>query len=857
MLGPGTSNRRRELLTNNWSFCAAPAGAVEDPKLAEKLSWTRIAEPMPAAAALRALGQWSINGSARQFDAEDWWYRAVFDAPDRKAGESAVLGFDGLATIVKVWLNGNLLLVSSNMFISHECDVSSALVNKDNQLLIHFSALDGQLAKHRQRPRWRAPMVAHQQLRWIRTTLLGRTPGWSPPAAVVGPWKGVWLERRGQLPDVENIVLEVSLDGTAGIVKCRLELDTKNSQAVDFVELQLERHGKVHVQRLDCRARTNLVTGEMRLNNADIWWPHTHGEACLYNASLSVGMEDVAGDTVIDLGAVGFRTIALDTSNGNFSLSVNGVPVFCRGAVWTPLDPVTLRSSPEECRAAIVQARAAGMNMLRVAGSMVYEEDHFYASCDEQGILVWQDLMFANMDYPGADAGFMASVLAEVRQQLCRLQARACLALFCGNSEVEQQAAMWGASRELWQSSLFEKTLAELCAEHAAGTPYWPSSAHGGSFPHQASAGTTSYYGVGAYLNTLDDARRANVKFATECLAFANIPAPAAIGRMPGGFATRVHHPGWKERSPRDLGAGWDFDDVRDHYLGAVFGAEPLKLRYSDHDRYLTLGRMTTGEVMAASFAEWRRPASPCQGAMVLFLRDLWAGAGWGLIDDAGAPKACYHYLKRVLQPVTVLLSDEGVNGLIMHVINERGEGQHLELELTAWRDGDVRVASGKKVLTVPARSTQSVASADLFDHFIDLTHAYKFGPMVTDAVVVTLKNRQGEQLARAFHFPGGLGIQTEPDVGLSARAIMLNSTTAELTIQTRRLARGVYFDMPGFQADNEYFHLPPDSEAKITLRGAGARPLMGSVQAANSIKSARVDVSASEIAGRNFEAAK
>lgn len=856
MLGPGTSNRKREFLRNNWFICAVPPGTVQDPALTENFPWTSIAEAVPAAAALRALKQWSINDPPRRFDAEDWWYRTIFDAPDGKAGENTILGLDGLATIAKVWLNKSLLLTSSNMFVSHQCDVSSVLQDKDNELLIHFSALDGELAKNRQRPRWRAPMVAHQQLRWIRTTLLGRTPGWSPPAAVVGPWKGVWLERQSQ-SDVKNIVLEITVDGTLGIVKCQLEIDTKDSQAIDFVDLQLERQGQVYVQRLDSSTETNLVTGELQLNNVDLWWPHTHGEACLYNASLKIGGARLIEKTVIDIGAVGFRTITLDTTDGNFSLSVNGVAVFCRGAVWTPLDPVTLRSTPEECRAALVQVRAAGMNMLRVAGTMVYEEDHFYASCDEQGILVWQDLMFANMDYPGTESEFIASVVTEVRQQVCRLQSRACLAMLCGNSEVAQQAAMWGASRELWQSDLFEKPLAQLCAEHAAGTPYWPSSAHGGSFPHQASAGTSSYYGVGAYLRPLDDARRANVKFATECLAFANVPASAAIERMPGGFATRVHHPGWKERSPRDLGAGWDFDDVRDHYLGAVLGADPLKLRYSDHERYLTLSRMVTGEVMAASFAEWRRPASPCQGAMVLFLRDFWAGAGWGLIDDAGAPKACFHYLKRVLQPVTVLLSDEGVNGLVMHVINERGEDQQFELELTAWRNGDVRVASRKKVLTVLARSTQSVASLDLFDHFIDLSHAYKFGPMATDAVVVTLKNSQGEQLARAFHFPGGLGIQLEPDIGLSARATMVNSTSAELTVQTKRLARGVYFDIPGFQAEDEYFHLPPESEAKIILKKTGVRPLMGSVQAANSIKSARVDLLTSVVAGQNLEGTK
>ena len=856
MISAGTSKRKREILLKNWFICeVAPPVQLTDKTLTEEFSWVALPELMPVAAALRKLNQWTINGSPRRFDAQDWWYKLKFDVSDCDSGESIILNMDGLATIAQVWLNGNLLLASSNMFISHRLVVNGFLHGKDNELLIHFSALDSHLALPRKRPRWRAPMVAHQQLRWFRTTLLGRTPGWSPPAAVVGPWRDIWLERSSGL-DVKDLSVESGLEGATGVLKCRLELCATHGMRIDSVSLQLERGGQVQGQLLACSHGTHHFAGELRLEQVDLWWPHTHGEPALYKAALIIRLENVAGETTIDIGQVGFRTITLDTANEHFSLKINGIPVFCRGAVWTPLDPVTLRSSPEQCRVAVAQARTAGMNMLRVAGTMVYEEDHFYQTCDEQGMLVWQDFMFANMDYPGADNGFMASVELEVCQQLKRLQASACVALFCGNSEVAQQAAMWGAPREFWQAEMFEQTLADLCARHAPGIPYWPSSAHGGSFPHQANAGTTSYYGVGAYLRPLDDARRTDLKFATECLAFANIPVASAIARMPGGHAIRVHHAGWKERTARDMGAGWDFDDVRDHYLGSVFNTDPCKLRYADHERYLTLGRMTTGEVMAASFAEWRRPASSCRGAMVLFLRDLWAGAGWGLLDDAGVPKACYYYLKRVLQPLSVLLSDEGVNGLFVHVINERSDDRQVGLELSAWRQGDIRVASGKKSLTVPARGAKSLSSLELLEHFIDLTHAYKFGPMACDAVVVTLSDSQDRPLCRAFHFPGGLAAQPETDVGLTARAIMLDDQTAELVVKSKRFAQGVHFDLPGFQADDEYFHLPPQSEMRVTLRGTGCQPLSGWVHAANSQKSVRIELTVLESVDCNHLAA-
>ena len=836
----GASPHQRELLRHQWSLCSALPSSNGDVVPDEECRWTPIEVLAPVAAALRALQQWSIDDLPRRFDAEDWWYRLQFDAIPCADGEQLVLGMDGLATVARVWLNGVEILTSSNMFVSYECEVSHLLKKSGNILLMHFSALDTQLAVRRPRPRWRAPMVEHQQLRWFRTTVLGRTPGWSPSAAVVGPWKDIWLERR-RLFSVTSVSLDAQVQGTVGILQCQMELTLLGKQSIEAAELHLERNGCVLVQSLQCNA--SGVAGGLQVPEVALWWPHTHGEPALYSATVMIRVAGVAQATTIDLGRVGFRTITLIRADGEFSVEVNGIPVFCRGACWTPLDVVTLRSTATDCFAAIAQVRAAGMNMLRVAGTMVYEDEHFFDACDESGILVWQDLMFANMDYPSDDVAFVQSVTTEVRQQLRRIQGRACLAVLCGNSEVSQQAAMWGTTRELWTPLLFAETLAQLCSQYAPATAYWPSSAHGGSFPHQGDVGTTSYYGIGAYLRGFDDARRSNLKFATECLAFANVPSDEAIERMPGGLATRVHHPGWKARSPRDLGAGWDFDDVRDHYLHTLFGIDPTKLRYADHDRYLTLGRMTTGEAMARAFSEWRRPASPCNGALVLFLQDLWAGAGWGLLDETGVPKACFQALKRVLQPTTVLLSDEGGNGLYAHVINESGEEKQVELEVGAWRGGEVLVASGKKTFHMLAHSAQTLSCQDVFEHFMDLTYAYRFGPIPYNAIVATLRYQDGTSIAQAFHFPENLENKQEGDIGLSAQVTMVDALTAELTVRTKRLAQGVHFYIPGYQPEDEFFHLAPNSDVRVTMRALQPRPLAGVICATNSTTKARLSL--------------
>ena len=809
----GISGHVADRLPAGWDLAACPPGAVDGPRALDRsaLDWINRVEPMTAAAALRAAGRWSLDGPVRRFDAEDWWYRTRFQAEPAEPGEQLWLCFDGLATVADVWLNGEPLLSVAGMFTAHERRVD-ALLRAENELVIRFLALDTLLGARRPRPRWRAPMVENQQIRWFRTTLLGRTPGWSPPAAAVGPWRGVRLERRRGVM-VDDVRMVASAGGWLDL-SCRL--DVIDGAEPGGVSVVLERDGRVHRAPLAAGAAPGERTGRLAVPDATLWWPHTHGDPALYSARLEI----LRGNGVIsaDLGGVGFRTVTLETANDDFAIQVNGAPVFCRGACWTPLDPVSFANEAASLDQAFDQVVGAGMNMLRVGGTMVYEGDDFLDRCDGRGVLLWQDYMFANLDYPEDDAEFVAQVAVEARQHVARLQGRPAVAVLCGNSEGEQQAAMWGAPRERWTPALFHGHLAAISSELAPGVPYWPSSAHGGTFPHQGSAGSTSYYGVGAYLRPLEDARRAEVRFASECLAFANVPEERLLAELPGGAGVKVHHASWKARSPRDLGAGWDFDDVRDHYLSRLFAVDPVALRYGDHERYLALGRVTTGEVMAQTFGEWRRARSVTRGALVWFLRDLWPGAGWGVVDASGVPKAAWHYLRRALAPVALHLSDEGGNGLGLHAVNDGAEPLNGQIAVTLWRAGEVRVGSGSQPVTLPARGAIELNAGDLFEGFRDLSYAYRFGPPSHDVVAVTLRDATGAERARAFHFVGGWPSTRELDVGLSAAVRPTGNGGYELSVGTRRFAQSVQVDVEHYQAGDNYFHLAPGELRRLTL---------------------------------------
>jgi beta-mannosidase len=762
----GVTGHTRIAVEHGWEVAPTPAGQLAGPHELDRVRWYP-AHAMPD----------------HDRDSHDWWFRAPLD-PELTAG--CVLGTDGIATLWDAWIDGVHVAAGDNMWAARE----APLAHGAKELVIRCRSLTAELAKKRPRPRWKVPMLEHQQLRWIRTSLLGRTPGWSPSTPEIGPWRGVWLEQR--VHRVGDVVIDARLDGDTGIVAITGDFDATRAHAIVG----------------DVRAELALVDGrwrgEARIAHANKWWPHTHGEPALYAVSIETDA------FTIDLGATGFRTIELAD---DMSVRVNGATVFCRGACWTPV---------RDCDAAIRQAASCGMNMLRVGGTMHYETDAFYDALDAHGVLLWHDLMFANMDYPDELADV---VRAEVREQAARWQARPSLAVVCGNSEGEQQAAMFGASRDRWAPPLFHAVIPEVLRDVVSRVPYVPSSATRGAFPHASNVGPSSYYGVGAYMRPLDDARRAEARFASECLAFANVPEPGALPAE-----RRVHHAAWKAAGPRDLGAGWDFDDVRDHYVQQLFGVDPAKLRYAEHERYLALGRVATGEVMARTFGEWRRARSVTRGGLVWFLRDLQLGAGWGVVDANGAPKPAWWIVRRALQPLAVAITDEGTNGLALHVANDRGDAITGALELVAWRDGTTEVARASREVTVPARGAIEVAAGSLFDHFVDLNWAYKFGPPVAHAVRATFAG------ASAWHFPAGMS------VARGAFAATVDGTT--LTVRAAQLAQFVAIELPAWRPDDNYFHLAPGETRSIALAPIAApSKARGVVTALNSDAAVRIEV--------------
>jgi beta-mannosidase len=569
-----------------WSMLATPAGAAPAPSdLPAGAGW--IAAPVPGTVA-QALAVAGRLDEAASLDERDHWYRV-----ELRGHGARLLRFHGLATLAQAWLDDTPILHSDSMFVTHDVRVTLA---GQHTLFVCFRALAPHLrtARAARRARWRTRLAEPATLRTVRTSLLGHMPGWFPHHVPTGPWRPVDVldPAEGTVP--AHCDLHARVDGDTGWLDAELTFAAPLPDAFAARLSCGEHHATLE------RAGADRLLATVAVPNVRLWWPHTHGEPVLYDIALHVGAERIV------LGATGFRTIeqhAGDDGNG-FGLRVNGTPVFARGACWSSAAPLALHADDATYARLLGLARDAGFNMIRVGGTMTYEADAFHAWCDRLGLMVWQDFMFANFDYALDDRAFADAVDAEADQFLARRRASPSLAVLCGGSEIAQQAAMSGLGPKQRAVELTAERLAARAAAWRPDVPYVSDSPDGGVLPFVPRERVSHYYGVGAYLRPLDDARRADVRFASECLAFANVPCDATLERI---GRPHPHEPRWKAAVPRDPGASWDFDDVRDHYLRTLYDVAPERLRREDPARYFELSRAVIADVMRETFSEWRR----------------------------------------------------------------------------------------------------------------------------------------------------------------------------------------------------------------------------------------------------------
>jgi beta-mannosidase len=822
-------------LSNNWQIRKTDSGQYDSPDWIQNASALFTVDSVPATIA-------SLTNDS-EIEKFDWWYSTEFNF--NSTNKKNYLVFDGLATIAEVYLNEEKILLAENMFLQYKVEVTEKLKDH-NELVICFRSIHQALEIQRKRPKWKTKLVENQNLRWIRTTLLGFISGWTPPIKPIGIWREVRLES-AEIANLIDFNLQTSLKNENGVIKIKTDLENLSNQPCEIIfeingesyilgsdslsdsegslppnirgssvakNAPSERHEKQNIQ----------INKEIILQNIKPWNPHTHGEVNLYPCKLIVKVQNQLH--TLKEARVGFRHIHLNRENNLFQIQVNGKNIFARGVVWTINDIISLDGKIADLKSALMLARDAGMNMLRIGGTMIYEQDAFYDLCDELGIMVWQDFMFANMDYPVNDASFHQNILAEANYQIKRLSEHACVIFYCGNSEVEQQAAMLGIPNEMWRNDWFANELPALIKTLHEDSLYVPSSPSEGVFPFYTSDGVTHYYGVGAYLRDVNDVRRADVKFTSETLGFSNVPEDKIIDDIKNDSSL------WKKGVPRDTGADWDFEDVREYYTNKLFNVD-AELKNKDLNRYLTLSRLATGEMISQVFSEWRSTYSNCNGGLIWFYKDILAGAGWGVIDVNNQPKAAYYYLKRIFQPLQVVITDEGLQGLHLHIINETSSTFAGRIEFMMLNDS-ISVAKVKQEIKIESNQKIKIIAEEMLGGFYDTSYAYKFGASKHEVACATLRNENGNIVSQQFHFP------VTHHLPMVAANVVADFSENKLSISSDKFLYGVQIQSEIGLPEDNYFHLMPNERKEIKLNGTNEK-LQIELRAVNLINSVKV----------------
>ncbi len=544
-------------LEGDWTFLETLAGAATHPRqLGEDGHWLPAPVPGTVASALRVAGRW--DESAPPLHQHDYWYRLHFAGSGRR-----VLRCNGLATLAERLAQRRAGAHHRHMFVAHQ---SGGAIPGRRQRAPYLLPRAASVAAHAARRG--ALEAAHDQpptLRAVRTTLLGHMPGWCPPVHAVGPWRDIELLHPEGADVVRGAraVLAGHLDGRDGVVALQLHFPGPAPMQGSFRAEGSD--GGVWRGELR-RVGAHSLAGTLRVPDAQRWWPHTHGEPALYRVQAEVGGH------AIPCGQTGFRTITEDRDGepGAFALRVNGERVFCRGACVSSHDLPGLADTDEAVASWLQLARDAGANMVRVSGVTCYPGEAFYRQCDALGLIVWQDFMFANFDYgseTSATPALMDDAAREVAQWLAGTRAHASLAVLCGGSEAEQQAAMLGTPRGAWRQPLFDTLIPALVAEHRPDVVYVRNSPSEGAWPFPAR------YRHHALL------RRGR------------LPAPA--GRCPAGQrALHLRVPGLRQRAVRahaDRG-GPLAAAARPALEGARAARRRFRLGFRGHPRFLPAG---------------------------------------------------------------------------------------------------------------------------------------------------------------------------------------------------------------------------------------------------------------------------
>lgn len=761
-------------------------------------------------------------------DKEDWVYETCFTlAADMMRKENMELVFEGLDTYADVYLNDECILKADNMFRRWSIPVRQYIREENNILKVYFHSpvkIDV--------PKWDAlpyqyPASNDQSenggLFNKKISIFARKAGyhygwdWGPRLVTSGIWRPVYIRAWSDLRINDVFIEQKEVGAGRAVIAGHVELDADKDMNGVLVTITDEVTGRVLGEwQADLKRGTNRVTVDFVLHKPKLWWSNGLGEPFLYRFRTDI----IAGGELLDSKTerVGIRSLKVvhqpDKDGHTFYIELNGRPVFAKGANYIPSDNFLPRVTPENYKRTILDAAGVNMNMLRVWGGGIYENDVFYDLCDEYGIMIWQDFMFACSMYP-AEGALLDNIHQEAVDNVKRLRNHACIALWCGNNECQDAWLGWGWKCEIERQNKeyadkiwaqyrqqYHVTLPGVVREYAPGTFYWPSSPF--AFEGEMS-GTTDgdrhYWSVWHGKAPISDYDSEKSRFFSE-YGFQSFPEFESVKRY------APHPEDWDIRSEVMM----SHQRGGDHANGLIetyLLNEYKKPR--DFRAFLYMNHVLQGDAIKTAIESHRRQMPYNMGTLFWQHNDCWPVASWASRDYYGRWKAQHYYVRKAYDDILISSVVEG-DDLIVYAVSDRLENTSGRLQLQVCQFDGTVVHHWDKSVGISGNDSHVCFSAPL----AKLLEGADRG---TVYVRVDYTDKSG----RVYHNNYCLDKQKNmnyPKVDLQTEVRSIEGGY-EVTVSTDKFARAVCLSV----ADNEsvysdnYFDVQPKSSVQVQVR--------------------------------------
>ena len=804
-------------LHSDWTFCQVGDTLWSDAKVPgtihqDLINHNRIPNPF-----------YGMNEEAVQWvENEDWMYRTSFVVTEEQLNrDAAVLELDGLDTYADVFLNGALILRSDNMFVGHKVPVKSVLRKGENRLLIRFrSAVKEAL------PQWETngfDYPADNDHSSKRVSIYTRKApysygwDWGIRLATCGIWRPVRLVFSDVARIEDYYVHQASVSASKADVDNRLEITNVTSQPVSVL-LKVAYHytandTKEVQKQIELRPGENTVSLPVMIDNPHLWMPNGWGEPSLYKFTASVSVDGVeVASQERQVGLRSIRVVMEDDEHGkSFYFEVNGHPMFAKGANFIPDDALLPNVTPERYKRILEDVKAANMNMLRVWGGGIYEDDKFYDEADRNGFLIWQDFLFACTTYPH-DPLFLKRVEAEAEYNIKRLRGHASLAMWCGNNEIYEGVRYWGwknkytaeafAEMNRGYDVLFRQLLPDMVKRFDSDRFYMHGSPYEANWGRPESWKIADSHNWGTWYG-----RKPFESFDSEIPRFMSEYGFQAFPEMKT-IRTFAEEKDFELESP-----------VMNAHQKATIGNALIKqtmgLYYKVPAKFEDLvyvGLVLQGQGMRHGIEAHRRNRPYCMGSLFWQLNDSWPVVSWSSIDYYGNWKAMQYQSQRAFAPVLINAIKEG-DDLCVYLISDELQDRddvRLTVELMDF-DGkshgkwtqNGKLTANTSMLFLKKRADEFLSKQDAATSFLRLTLKAKNGAALADEVFY-------------FAYPKD---QKLPEARIET-SVKKRGEAIELTLKTDKLARDIFIEVPvqGVRFSDNFFDLLPGQRKKITI---------------------------------------